>query len=206
MQGPEKLLGTRSHKPQETTGVYVIQNTYMLLTRSFSADLLCYHSFPRSHTLCLASFTLLNMEYFNSSDFKALAEKLIQQHHVPGLTIAVVDNDITSLSAYGKAQLDPPVPCTPDTLFDIASCSKSFTAAAIGMLVDDREKYPDVEFSSTMSSLLPEDFIMPSQGYTDDITLDDVLGHMTGMGRWATLASNSIHYRLTCKAGTIYRT
>jgi CubicO group peptidase (beta-lactamase class C family) len=143
------------------------------------------------------------MDCFRSADFTALAERLIQQHHVPGLAVAVIDNDRLSSLAFGKAQLEPPTPCAPDTLFDIASCSKSFTAAAIGVLVEDREKYPDVEYSSKMANVLPDDFVMPSQEYTDSVTIDDLLGHMTGMGRSVRRVSRDKKLRLTPLSGMI---
>ena len=133
------------------------------------------------------------MDYFASSDFSALAEQLIKQHHLPGLAVAVVQNGKVSSSGYGKARLEPPEPFSPDTLFDIASCSKSFTAALIGQLVED-SSCPEVQYQATMSSLLPDDFVMPSKEYTDGVTLDDVLGHATGTGRSLTSSNPSSGY------------
>ena len=122
------------------------------------------------------------MDYFRSADFQDQVELLMKQHHIPGLAIAVIQHDEISSQGFGKAQLEPPEPCTADTLFDIASCSKSFTAASIGLLVAD-EAHPEVQYNATTSSLLPEDFVMPKRDYTDGVTVDDVLGHNTGMGR-----------------------
>ncbi len=127
---------------------------------------------------------LSTMDFFLSTDFQAQVELMIKQHHVPGIAVAIVQDGKISSAGYGQACLDPSEPCTPDTLFDIASCSKSFTAASIGLLVED-EKHPEVQYSAMMSSLLPDDFVMPKSEYTDGVTLDDVLGHTTGMGRSA---------------------
>lgn len=104
------------------------------------------------------------------------------QNHVPGLAIAVVQDHETASAGYGHASLEPSVPCTADTLFDIASSSKSLTAASVGLLVED-EGYPEIQYDVPMSKLLPEDFVMPSVEYTEGITVDDVLSHRTGMGR-----------------------
>ncbi|KAI0512874.1 beta-lactamase family protein [Xylaria bambusicola] len=123
------------------------------------------------------------MEYLNSPAFSSRVEELIKKHHIPGLSVAFVEGDRTFSAAYGLATLDPPKPCTPDTLFDIASSSKSMTAAAVGLLVRDDEKYPEVKWEAKMSSLLPGDFIMSKQEYTDDITVDDILSHRTGLPR-----------------------
>lgn len=143
-------------------------------------DFLQLHQFNAAQT----------MDYFRSTEFQAQVELLIKQHHVPGLAIAVIQDDEISSQGFGKARLEPPEPCTADTLFDIASCSKSFTAASIGLLVED-EAHPEVQYNTTMSSLLPEEFVMPKREYTDGVTLDDLLGHNTGMGRSAPQTHSS---------------
>ncbi|KAI1820125.1 beta-lactamase family protein [Xylaria intraflava] len=123
------------------------------------------------------------MDYLNSTAFASRVEDLMKKHHVPGLAIAVIKDEQTFSAGYGQASLDPPKPCTADTLFDIASSSKSLTAASVALLVRDNERYPEVQYEATMSSLLPEDFVMPGQGYTEGVTVEDVLGHRTGMPR-----------------------
>ncbi|KAJ8131382.1 hypothetical protein O1611_g2241 [Lasiodiplodia mahajangana] len=57
------------------------------------------------------------------------------------------------------------------------------TAASVALLVRDNDKYPDVQYDSIVSSLLPGDFVMPGQGYTEGVSIDDILGHRTGMPR-----------------------
>ncbi|KAI9835255.1 MAG: hypothetical protein M1819_002399 [Sarea resinae] len=121
------------------------------------------------------------MEFSHSSAFSAHVEDLMHQHHVPGLAIAILQNDQVASQGYGKASFEPPIPCTADTLFDIASSSKSLTAASVGLLVDDNENYSEVQYTATMSSLLPDDFVMPGVGYTEGVTVEDVLSHRSGM-------------------------
>ncbi|KAI0972977.1 beta-lactamase family protein [Xylaria arbuscula] len=121
------------------------------------------------------------MDYLNSDLFSSHVDRLMKKYHVPGLAVAVVEGDRTFSAGYGLASLNPPKPCTADTLFDIASSSKSLTAASVGLLVRDNDRYPDVQYEATMSSLLPEDFVMSGQGYTEGVTVDDVLGHRTGL-------------------------
>ena len=101
--------------------------------------------------------------------------------HVPGLAVAVVQNEETVSRGFGKASLNPPKPCTSETLFDIASSSKSLTAASVALLIADDEKYPHVQWDATMSSLLPEDFVMSEEDYTANVTVEDVLSHRTGL-------------------------
>ncbi|KAK7959816.1 beta-lactamase family protein [Apiospora aurea] len=122
-------------------------------------------------------------DYIRSAAFNARIEAMMRSHHVPGLSLAIVHKGKTASAGWGKASLDPPKPCTPDTLFDIASCSKSLTAASVALLVDDHETYPEVRWDAVMSELLPDDFVMPGVAYTEDVTVDDILSHRTGMPR-----------------------
>lgn len=107
----------------------------------------------------------------------------MKEHHVPGLAIAVVQNETVASAGFGHASLTPPNPCTPDTLFDIASASKSLTAASVGLLVSDDQKYPDVKYDAMMSTLLPDDFVMSGEGYTEGVTVEDILSHRSGLPR-----------------------
>jgi CubicO group peptidase (beta-lactamase class C family) len=121
------------------------------------------------------------MDLFISPMFPGYVEELMEENNVPGLAIAIVENNQTASAGYGKAILEPPTPCTADTLFDIASSAKSLTAASVGLLVNDNENHPDVQYDTVMSTLLPEDFVMPGIGYTEGVTVEDVLSHRTGM-------------------------
>ncbi|KAI2604593.1 beta-lactamase family protein [Hypoxylon sp. NC1633] len=123
------------------------------------------------------------MDLFNSGKFGSRVRELMSQHRVPGLAIAVVQGDETDSRGYGHACLETSRPCTVDTLFDIASCSKSLTAASVGLLVEDDEGHPSMRYDATMSSLLPEDFIMSSAEHTSGVTVEDVLSHRTGMAK-----------------------
>ncbi|XDG08897.1 hypothetical protein ABKA04_008512 [Annulohypoxylon sp. FPYF3050] len=121
------------------------------------------------------------MEFFRSDAFSSQAQHLMRQHHVPGFAVAIVQDDEIASAGYGYESLESKKPCTADTLFDIASCSKSMTAASVALLVEDNKKYPEVQWDAMMSSLLPDDFVMPDPEDTKRVTVDDVLSHMTGM-------------------------
>ncbi|KAK5064719.1 hypothetical protein LTR84_000553 [Exophiala bonariae] len=120
-------------------------------------------------------------DFIYSARFCSLVDGITTEHHVPGLSIAIVQGQSVFSTGYGKACLENPTPCTADTLFDIASCAKSFTAAAVGLLVNDNDAYPEVQWETTMSSLLPDDFVMSGVGYTEAVTLEDILSHRSGM-------------------------
>jgi CubicO group peptidase (beta-lactamase class C family) len=58
--------------------------------------------------------------------------------HIPGLSLAVVRNgQILKASGYGVANLELNSPATPQTVYEIGSMTKQFTATAIMMLVEE---------------------------------------------------------------------
>src|SRR5687767_11872814 len=62
----------------------------------------------------------------------------MKKWEVPGLAIAVVkDGEVVLLRGYGVCELGADRKVTGDTPFTIASCTKSFTATAVGMLVEE---------------------------------------------------------------------
>lgn len=122
------------------------------------------------------------MELLDSNKFTSFVADLLHQYKIPGLSIAVVHNNDIASGGYGVASCEDNIPCTGDTLFDIASSSKSLTAASVALLVDDK-KHPEVQYEALMSDLLPDDFVMQEKMYTDSITVEDVLSHRTGMAR-----------------------
>ena len=62
----------------------------------------------------------------------------MQQRRIPGLVLAVTrDGKVVKQKAYGLANVELDVPATPDTLFQIASTTKTFTATAIMKLVEE---------------------------------------------------------------------
>nr|POE77854.1 protein flp [Quercus suber] len=132
---------------------------------------------PRAKTLAVR-----NMDWVDSSEFSARVEELMAKWHVPGLAIATTHNRAVSSKGFGVADLDSKQSCTPHTLFDIASSSKSLTAASVALLVED-EAYEPVQWTAKVSQLLPGDFVMSKDSYTEDITVEDMLSHRTGIPR-----------------------
>jgi CubicO group peptidase (beta-lactamase class C family) len=59
--------------------------------------------------------------------------------------------------------------------------SKSFTAAAVALLVDDNEKYPELQWTTPVSKLLTEDFVLADPQRTENVTVEDILSHRSGM-------------------------
>lgn len=64
--------------------------------------------------------------------------------------------------------------------------SKAFTAAAISLLVDDEKNYPDVQWNAPVSSLIRDDFVLSDSRYTEQVTVEDILSHRSGLPEYAS--------------------
>ncbi len=73
---------------------------------------------------------------------------------------------------------------TPSTLFYPGSTTKSFTAAAVSILIDDSVNSSNpLTWQTPISSIIREDFVLPDDYSTSHVTLEDALSHRTGMPR-----------------------
>src|SRR4051794_30742506 len=62
----------------------------------------------------------------------------MQRRQIPGLALAVIrDGKPIKTRGYGLANLELRVPATPETVFEIGSITKQFTATCVMMLVEE---------------------------------------------------------------------
>lgn len=98
------------------------------------------------------------------------------QWKVPGLAVAVVkDGRVVIARGYGVRELGKSERVDADTLFDIGSNTKAFTAAALGTLVSAARLHWD----DAVVRYVPA-FRLESPYVTQEITLRDLLSHRTG--------------------------
>lgn len=122
------------------------------------------------------------MDLLKTGEFADHVEALMLENRVPGVSVAVVHGDSPpETKSFGYASVEKKRLCTSKTLFDVASCAKSLTAAAVALLVQDDECYPHIQYATRMASLLPGDFVMSSAQHTNGVTVEDILSHRTGM-------------------------
>lgn len=121
------------------------------------------------------------MDLLNASAFRQHIEALMETYHLPGLSISICQNDTITSIGFGVSSRKSQEAATADTLYDIASSSKSLTAASVALLVEDNENFPEVQWTTPLYELLPEDFVMPTPELTKRVTIEDVLSHRTGM-------------------------
>ena len=95
---------------------------------------------------------------------------------LPGLAIVVIKNDKPIfVRAYGMADREAGVKADPDTLYYIASSTKSFTALAAAML----DKEGKIKFSDPVTKYTPG--IHFKNDIPDKITIRDLLTHTSGL-------------------------
>jgi CubicO group peptidase (beta-lactamase class C family) len=104
--------------------------------------------------------------------------RVLKNFDVPGLAIAVVkDGKVVVARGFGVRKLGDATPVDGKTLFEIASNSKAFTAAALAMLVDDGK----LAWDDPVTKHLP-DFQMYDAYVTKEMTVRDLLTHRSGLG------------------------
>ncbi len=100
---------------------------------------------------------------------------------VPGLALAIVkDDSLVLVRGYGVRELGSEQPVDGHTLFAVASCTKAFTAAALGILVSEGK----LRWDDPVSDFLP-DFELYDPWVTRQLTIRDLLSHRTGYPGWA---------------------
>jgi len=83
-------------------------------------------------------------------------------------------------AAYGMADLEHDVPITIDTIFEVGSVSKQFTAAAVQLLARDGK----LSLDDKVRKYIPE---LPD--VAADITIRQMLNHTAGLRDWGGLAA-----------------
>jgi len=97
----------------------------------------------------------------------------MRQLHIPGLSLAIVrDSRITKAQGYGFANLELRAHAIKETVYEIGSNTKQFTAAAIMMLVEDGK----IRLEDTITKYFPE-----APETWRGITIRHLLTHTSGI-------------------------
>jgi len=116
---------------------------------------------------------------------------------VPGISVAVQAGDeFTWSEGFGVSDLNSGRPITPHTRFRIGSVSKALTAAALGLLLEERK----VDLDADVRKYVPE---FPPKG--DPITLRHLAGHRSGIRHYrGNEVLNDRPYKSVLEALTIF--
>ena len=113
------------------------------------------------------------------AQFDPLVGEVMAEWRIPGLAMAVVRRDeLPLLRCWGLRDIDTGAPVAPDTVFPICSVTKSFTATALALLVDEGQ----LDWDMPVRAVLPE-FWLRDPVATEQASLRDLLTHRTGLPR-----------------------
>lgn len=133
----------------------------------------------------LFAFIILSSSVFSSkaqtitsAEIDALVERTLKTFDVPGIAVAVIKDDkVIHAKGYGVRSLRTQQKVDENTLFGVASNSKAYTAAALGMLVDEKK----ITWDTKVTDVIPE-FKLYNPYVTEEFTIRDLLCHRSGMG------------------------
>lgn len=111
----------------------------------------------------------------------AYIERAMKDWELPGLAIAIVkDDSVVFARGYGVRELGKSDPVDGHTLFAVASHTKAFTAAALGLLVQEGR----LSWDDRVIDHMPK-FRLYDPTTTREMTIRDLLTHRAGYRTWA---------------------
>jgi CubicO group peptidase (beta-lactamase class C family) len=105
----------------------------------------------------------------------ALVTQKMQEHGIPGVAFGVVKDGRMTLRGFGTTNADNPQPLTPETVFPIASISKTVTTTAIMRLVEQGK----LDLEAPVQLYLPE-FAVQDPALSREVALWHLLTHTPG--------------------------
>lgn len=128
--------------------------------------------------VCFFAVTTTQAQVLNSKQIDSVVEKTLTTFNVPGIAVAVVkDGKVIHAKGYGIRSIKTNLKVDENTLFGVASNTKAFTAAALGMLVDEKK----ITWDTKVTDVIPE-FKMYDPFVTSEFTIRDLLTHRSGLG------------------------
>jgi len=113
-----------------------------------------------------------------SPQIDSLVEKTMKIFDVPGIAVVIVkDGKIIHEKGYGVTSLNTMQKMNEHTRFGIASNSKAFTTAALGILVDEGK----LKWDDKVTDFIPE-FKLYAPYVTENFTITDLITHRSGLG------------------------
>lgn len=121
-----------------------------------------------------------------------LLQQMMTEQHIPGLAVGIQQgNSVLHEGCYGEANLEHQVAVHPETVFEIASVTKLFTAQAVLRLVEDGK----IQLEDRITTYLDD---LPAAW--QPVTVQHCLAHQSGIrnytsidGYWEITRNSKIH-------------
>lgn len=112
-----------------------------------------------------------------ADELDTFIEASLKQYQVPGCAVAVIhEGKLVKLQGYGLRRVGGTQKVDPDTIFQIASCTKALTATLACTFVDEKK----LDLDSPAINYLPE--LQLNEPYpTAKVTTRDLLAHRSGL-------------------------
>ena len=105
----------------------------------------------------------------------AITEAKMREYKVPGVAIGILDNGVITARGLGVTNVNEPLPITAETVFPIASISKTFAATMMMRLAEQGK----VDLKAPVRKYLP-DFKVRDENVSKDVTVWNLLTHTAG--------------------------
>jgi D-alanyl-D-alanine carboxypeptidase len=135
--------------------------------------------------LCIASLTSFGRAQetgpveSGAGGVDAYVQRVMAKRHIPGASVAVVkDGKVVLAKGYGLASVELGVPATADTVYQLASVTKTFTATAIMLLARDGKLSLDDKITERLPDL-PEAW--------KGVTVRHLLSHTSGIKSYTSV-------------------
>ncbi len=120
----------------------------------------------------------LSSQPLTTAQIDTLATRSMQAFQVPGMAVCVIkDGKVIHSKGYGVRSLKSGLPVDEQTLFGIASNSKMFLCATLGILVDEGK----LNWNDKVRKYIPE-FTLYDPYVSEDFRIRDLITHRSGMG------------------------
>lgn len=126
-------------------------------------------------TFCFLMLFPLRLFCQQNDSLEWFVRKQVRDYAIPALAVGVIKNN-TVLWSQGYTLRADTIRTTDRSIFPIMSCTKAFTATAIGILVD----HGKLHWNDKIIDYLP-DFRLRDRTVTKAITIRDLLSHTSGL-------------------------
>ena len=131
--------------------------------------------------LLSALFITASGQPLTEKQIDRLVKRAMKEFSIPGIAVAVIKDDAAvHMKGYGVRSIATRQKTDEHTLFAIASNTKAFTVAALGILIDEGK----ITWETKVIEVIPE-FRLYNSYVTEDFKIKDLLSHRSGMGQGA---------------------
>ncbi|MCC5911052.1 MAG: beta-lactamase family protein [Clostridiaceae bacterium] len=144
--------------------LYIIGLLLVLLITPFFMN---YNSLPKEEYV----------EEFTAS-LEAKVPQLLAKYNIPGAAISIIeDGEVKWVGTFGYGNIDEEIEITRDTVFQVASISKSATAVGIMKLVEEGR----IELDAPIESYVTRWSVPESEYNNSHVTVKNLLSHTAGL-------------------------